>query len=82
MATDANIKLPDNLLAQAQRTAQAEGTTADDFVAEATERLLQDRFWERNKREAAKRRGNMTDTQVQEYVDRVIHEHRAETRGR
>lgn len=82
MATDANIKLPADLLAQAATTAQAEGKTADDFVAEATEKLLLDRFWERNKREAMIRRGNMTDEQVEEYVDRVIHEHRAETRGR
>lgn len=80
MATGANVKLPDDLLAQAQSIAQAEGKTADELVAEATEKLLQDRFWERNQREAAKRRGNMTDQQVQEYVDRVIHEHRAETR--
>jgi hypothetical protein len=40
------------------------------------------RFWERNKVEAQKRRGNMTDEQVQEYVDLVIHEFRAENRER
>ena len=34
------------------------------------------------KKEAVINRGTMTDEQVQEYVDHVIHQYRAETRER
>lgn len=82
MATDTNIRIPDQLLAQAQAIAQQEGKTLDDFTAEAVEKLVKDRNWERMKREANQRRGNMTDEQVQEYVDKVLHDYRNEQRGR
>ena len=82
MVADTNIRLPDQLLAQAQAIAQQEGKTLDDFTAEAVEKLVNDRNWERMKREADQRRGDMTDEQVQEYVDQVIHDYRREQRGR
>jgi predicted transcriptional regulator len=81
MAT-ANITLPDELLPRLQELARTENRTADELAAQAVQELLMRRFWERNKVEAQKRRGNMTDEQVQEYVDRVIHEVRAENRER
>ena len=81
MAANTNVHLPDELLAQAQQIAQAEGKTADDIAAEAMRKLLIDRFWERNKQQSLERRGSMTDEQVEEYVNRLIHEYRAETRG-
>jgi hypothetical protein len=40
------------------------------------------RTLDRLKIEANARRGNMTDEQVEEYVDRVVHEYRAENLGR
>jgi len=76
-----NITIPDDLLPELQELARAENRTADDIAAEAVKEHLARRFWERNKREAGKRRGNMTDEQVEEYVERVIHELRAESRG-
>jgi predicted transcriptional regulator len=81
MAT-ANITIPDELLPRLQELARTENRTADELAAQAVQELLMRRFWERNKVEAQKRRGNMTDEQVQEYVDRVIHEFRAENRER
>jgi predicted transcriptional regulator len=80
MAT--NITIPDDLLPKLEEAAHAEDRTADELAAQAVRELLMRRFWERNKIEAQKRRGNMTDEQVEEYVDRVIHEFRSENRER
>lgn len=80
MATE--IKLSDEVLAQAQTIASQEGKTIDDLAAEAFDILITDRYWKRIQREAIQRRGEMTDDEVQEYVDQVIHEYRAETHGR
>jgi hypothetical protein len=82
MATESNIKLPDEPLAKVQAIAVKEGKTADDLTAEAVRREVARRTLERLKTEANERRGNMTDEQVQEYVDKVIHEYRAENRER
>lgn len=82
MATDSNITLPADLLAQVQAIAAKEGKTADELTAEAMKREVARRTLERLKTEATARRGNMTDEQVEEYVDKVIHEYRAENRGR
>jgi Arc/MetJ-type ribon-helix-helix transcriptional regulator len=38
-----NTTLPQELLAQLEETAQAEGRSADDLAREAVEKLLQDR---------------------------------------
>ncbi len=43
---------------------------------------MKDRNWERMEREADRHRGGMTDEQVQEYVDQVIHDYRREQRER
>jgi hypothetical protein len=57
------------------------GKTADELTAEAMKREIGKRTLERLKTEADASRGNMTDKQVAEYVDKV-HEYRAENRGR
>jgi hypothetical protein len=82
MATEPNITLPAELLAQMQALAVKEGKTADELTVELVKREVARRKLERFKTEGEQRRGNMTDEQVQEYVDRVIHEYRAENRGR
>jgi hypothetical protein len=82
MATEPNITLPAELLAQMQALAVKEGKTADELTVELVKREVARRTLERFKTEGEQRRGNMTDEQVQEYVDRVIHEYRAENRGR
>jgi hypothetical protein len=81
MAIDANIRIPEGLLTQLQATAAAEGKSVDELAAEAVDRELKRRFWERNKREAELRRGTMTDEEALEYVTRVVHEDRAAKHG-
>jgi len=82
MSARANIRLPETLLEQAQKAAQAQGTSVDELAASAVQRELVRLFWEKNKREAALRRGNMTDEEVEEVVNRAITEDRAERSGR
>jgi hypothetical protein len=82
MAIESNITLPAKLLAQVQAIAAQKGKTADELTAEAMKREVGKRTLARRKTEADARRGNMTDEQVGEYVDKVIHEYRAENRGR
>ncbi len=82
MSTQANIRLPETLLEQAQKAAQAQGTSVDELAANAVQRELIRLFWEKNKREAVLRRGNMTDEEVEDVVNRAIAEDRAERRGR
>jgi hypothetical protein len=53
-----------------------------EVTAEAMKREVARRTLDRLKIEANARRGNMTDEQVEEYVDRVVHEYRAENLGR
>jgi len=76
MAT-CNITLPEDLLPQLEELARAEHSSADAIAAEAIKQHIARRLWERNKLEAAKRRGTLNDDQVEEYVDRLIHECRS-----
>jgi predicted transcriptional regulator len=80
MAAEVNIQLPDDLMADLLSIAHDENKSLDSLAAEALRKLVEDRFWERNRREAEKRRGDMTDEQVEEYVNQVIHESRLENR--
>ena len=77
MATDANIKLPDELLAQAQSIAQSEGITADDFVTEATKKQVARKLIEKLKREA--KPSGMTEDEEMKIVNKAVHDYR---RGR
>jgi hypothetical protein len=44
--TGNNIRVPDDLLAELEVKAAAEGTTADDLVAETLRESLRDRSWQ------------------------------------
>lgn len=79
MATNSNIRIPDDLLAQLQATAAAEGKSADDLAAEAVKRDLARRFLEKLRRE--RKPSGMTEEEEIEYVTKVVHEYRAENRG-
>ena len=46
MATQNNVRLPDDLLAELQMKAKAEGKTVDELAAEALRRGLEDRAWQ------------------------------------
>jgi metal-responsive CopG/Arc/MetJ family transcriptional regulator len=80
MATG-NITLPEELLPRLREAAIAENRTADELVAEAVRQHLARRGLEQIRQKAIQYRGNMTDEEVEEYVDEVIHEFRAENRG-
>ena len=53
-----------------------------DREHEAVKRDVARRWFETNKREAALRRGNMTDDEVNDVVEKAIQESRAEQRAR
>lgn len=76
-----NIKLPDELLPRLEELARAENKTADDIATEAVQQHLIRRFWQQTQCEAVKRRGSMTDGEVDEVVNRAIHDVRKETRS-
>jgi hypothetical protein len=69
------------VLKQAVKQAQAEGKTVDE-LAEAIKRHLAKKMLDRLGREADVRRGDKTDEEVEEIVDKAIREHRQENRGR
>jgi CRISPR/Cas system-associated exonuclease Cas4 (RecB family) len=62
--------------------AQRDGKTADELTAELVKREVARRALEQFRTEANAHRGNMTDEQVEQYVDKVIHDYRAENRRR
>ena len=67
------------LLAQAERVAQAEGISVNELAAEALRRELARRFLDKTRREALLRRGTMSDEEVEQAVDTAVHSWR---RGR
>ena len=73
----ATITLEDDLFRQVREAAQADGTSADALMVEAVRRELSRRFWERNKHEAAQRRGRLTEEQVDDLVNQAIASQRA-----
>ncbi len=75
-----NISIPDELLPQLQELARAENKTADDIATEAVRQHLIQRFWDRTQHKAVERRGNMTDTEVEEIVNHAIQDVRKELR--
>ena len=77
MATDANIKLPADLLAQAQSIAQSEGKTVDQLAAEAVRREVALKLIAKHKRGI--RPSGMTEEQEMETVVNAVHDYR---RGR
>ena len=85
MATQNNVHIPDDLLAEVKRLAQQKGGTADDFAAAALKRYIAHEQLEelaRYGRERARAMGldQLSEDEQMAYVDRMIHEHRRERR--
>ena len=77
------LSLPEPLVTQMQEAANADHISLDELAAKALQNHLGRRTLQRFSREAEKRRGSMTDKQVESHVDQVIHEFRDEQkRGR
>jgi hypothetical protein len=74
MATDSNIKLPAELLAQVQALAVKEGTTADELTAEAVKREIARRMIANLKREG--KPSGMTESQEIQAAVEAVHEYR------
>ncbi|HEX4568384.1 MAG TPA: hypothetical protein VH138_17240, partial [Vicinamibacterales bacterium] len=65
-----------------EEIARSEGKTVDELTTEAVKRDVARRWFEKNKREAVLRRGNMSDDEVNDVVEKAIQESRAELRSR
>ena len=75
--TPKNVAITDrDLLERYQEIARSEGKTVDELTTEAVKRDIARRWLEKNKREAALRRGNMTDDEVDSVVEKAITEYR------
>lgn len=79
MATQ-NVALPEELMAQAQPEADAQGKTVDDFVIDAVQRQLTDMWLARMQREAEERSKGMTEEEIEEIVLRAVREVREQAR--
>lgn len=73
----ATIHIPDDLLAELQEKAAAEGRSVDELAEDALRRQLARQTLERFKAEARRRRGDLTDEQVEEIVHRAVRDMRA-----
>ena len=71
-----SIAVPDAVYERVQQVAAAEGTTVDQLATKAIERDLARRWLDRIGREGDKRRGNMTDAEVETLVERAVQESR------
>jgi len=70
------------LAERAAKEAEQSGQTFGQLTTQAIERELARRFLERTRREGLKRRGNMSDEEVDDAVDTAVHSWRSEHRGR
>jgi predicted transcriptional regulator len=85
MATQNEIHIPADLLAQVQSVAKSQGRTTDEVAADALKRYLAREWANRLSREGEENRrrlGLETEEQAEEYVNRTIAEYRRESRGR
>ena len=81
--TPKNVTIEDrDLFERYAEIARSEGKTVDELTTQAVKRDVARRWFEVNKREAALRRGNMTDDEVNDIVEKAIQESRAEHRAR
>jgi hypothetical protein len=85
MATQNNVHIPDDLLAEVKRLAEQKGGTADDLAAAALKQYIGHEQLEnlaRYGRERARAMGldQLSEDEQMAYVDRMIHEHRRERR--
>ena len=80
-ATNNNVRVPEQLLAQMQAVAREKGKSADELATDALKRYLANEWMDRLEREGHERRrelGLKTDDDVERYVDKAI----TEPRGR
>ena len=80
MAANNNIALPEALLAEIQSTAEAEHRSADEVLADAVRRYLEDRSWTRLLDYGAEKAEALGIKESD--VDRLIAESRGEQRSR
>jgi len=80
--TDIRITVPDELREAMESAARAEGRTVDEFAVTAFKREIARRFLANIKRDAEARRQGKSDEEIEEIVDRAVHEVRDEARGR
>jgi hypothetical protein len=75
--TPKNVAIEDRtLLERYEEIARSEGKTVDELTTEAVKRDIARRWFEKNGREAAARRGNMTDDEVESAVEKAIQDYR------
>ena len=77
VATEGNVRLPDDLLAQVQAIAERQGKTADDFMAQAAKREVARQLILDLQREH--KPSGMTENEEMEVVVSAVHDYR---RGR
>jgi hypothetical protein len=70
------IAVPETVYARVQEAATAEGTTVERLATQALERDLARRWLDRIGREGDRRRGSMTDAEVEAVVERAVQETR------
>jgi hypothetical protein len=83
MATQNNLHVPDEILAQARKRAESEGRTADELAADALKRYLAHQMLNelsKGSDERRRARGLKSDDEAQEYVQQVISDSRKERR--
>jgi hypothetical protein len=81
--TPKNVAIEDrDLFERYAEIARSEGKTVDELTTEAVKRDVARRWFEANKREAALRRGNLSDEEVEAVVEKAIQESRANQRTR
>ncbi len=75
MATQNNIRLPDNLLADLRAKAEAEGKTVDEIAEEAIKRYVAREWIDRIELEGQSRRkqhGLKSDEEIDQAVEQAI----------
>jgi hypothetical protein len=81
--TDNNIRVPDHLMAQAERSAARQGRTADELAADALKRYIAHEWLNKLDREGQerwRRPGMKSEEEVEREADRAIAESRNEQR--
>jgi len=66
------LHVPDELLAELESKATAEGTTVERLAEEAVRKLLAQRTLDRLKHDGDRRRAQMTNVDVEHAVERAI----------
>jgi predicted transcriptional regulator len=78
--TGNNVRVPDDLFAELEMKASAEGRTADELVADAVRQSLRDRSWN-DLLARGREYGAASGIQANDVIDE-IHDWRKKTRGR